>query len=613
MCASLATSFIHYGSFPTSDSLAQTVSWAFIGIALEAHYISQSTTFRNNRLPMAPKLYALCIGIDEYASSKIRSLRGCVKDVNSLREVLLLRYPEAVIRTLTNKAATRRNVIETVTTDLIENGEISTDDAVLIYFAGYGQRLNATSRKVDALIPYDYSLDVPPIFDVTLHNLAQELIKKGSNVTIILDCSFSETMSLSSVRRIQDPSWPSHLADYRRENSSSDYGGFFTDAQAYVLIAASKKNLNCTESAAGGTFSQALMSTLRSSWPLSCREVAVLVQRSLANGRGSIPACHGQYLDRILFTAPRLLPIQKLRVFSTNVDLGGENDFYVVANRRDASVALNASTTGQGCVERLQGLVAEYGSPKASIKLAEAVPTLNAIAHFQHHLELGLAKTTVSWFARLFWLNAKPLPTSFVELYHYKGDDQRALVEVSPNILCEGVAYLEGVPNDHVFGLRITNPTEQAMYPYLVHFDTATYAIKVLYSSFSEDGKAKLLPPHSSLVFGRTPTMKSSSVRDAQPALRVVLDEARTERTAEIIKVILSEKPIDVGYMVQPSPMVSIVRDRAPGYQEIPGAWQTETVTLAVPANYCNGGKVSASSRGLWERLRAVVCRWSLL
>ncbi|KAJ7054648.1 hypothetical protein C8F01DRAFT_1162429 [Mycena amicta] len=577
---------------------------------------------------MTSTFSALFIGIDEYACPGIPTLRGCSKDVDSFRDALLLRCPQADIHTLTNQSATRKGIIETFQTHLTENPQISKNDAILVYFAGYGQRYDAASRQVDALIPHDYGPDVPGIFDATLHGLLLQLVeKKGANVTLILDCCFSKTVALSSVRRIREPAWSSHLAQFRSETDFVDYEGLFTDAQPYVLISASRRNMHCTESEKGGVFTQTISSIMRSSWPLSCRELVVLTQKTLATPRGQTPACHGQHLDRVLFTIPRLCPVEKLRVFSADLDLDGPShsldggDFRIVSRKRDASVVVYRLPEGRRKIERRQGLPAQYGSAEVDIEIVDAATVLDGIAHFNHYLALNSGARAVkatwlmaitSWLRRLFRWEPRSAPKPFVELYHFNEDeDGNLLGDVSPNILRNGVAHLEAVPREHKFGLKITNDSEQPTYPYLVHFDTATYAVKVLYSPFPQDARVppKSLQPHSCLVFGRLPDGQSSP--DSQPSLRILFDEERVERTAEIIKVILSEKPIDVGYMAQPSPMLvppSNPRPR-PVPAEIPGVWQTETLTLAVPANYRSVGNTTPKS-GVWG-VQARICSFN--
>ncbi|KAF7294738.1 hypothetical protein MIND_01011200 [Mycena indigotica] len=576
---------------------------------------------------MPPQLFALCIGLDEYAHPEIENLQGCVKDVSSLQDALELRFPGAQIRSLKNQEATRKGILDSFTAHLVENENISMGDPILVYFAGYGQRLEGEEREVDALIPYDYAPDIPPIFDATIHGLLHVLVQtKGLNVTLILDCCFSPVLALSNVRRIVDPSWSSHLVDFRRENNLAGYGGFFNDDQAYVSIAASSKHRHCNDSAAGGFFTQDMVLAMRSSWPLSCRELTVLTQRWETSTRGQVSVCYGPYLDRLLYMLPELHVIAKLRVF-TNVDLSphlpekSESDAFCLVSSRwnlNTNVVVHPSRQSTANIQRLDRLTARYGTRLVSFPLRKVPQVLNGVARFNHYLNLRPSLTKYSCVERLSGLRRGKhnSQSSSVEVYHFKPDGEDG-AWISDNILHDGVVHLDNVPNDHLLGLKITNISDQAMYPYVLHFDTDTYEINVLYSPFREgEGlPPKLLKPHESLIFGRCPNPDDLGFDIPEIPFGIFLDEDKTERTAEIIKVILAQKPIAVGYMAQASPMTS-GEERGGNlnpevHEEIPGVWRTETVTFAVPANFRNGNYAHSSSRalplGLWRRLKRKV------
>ncbi|KAF7294739.1 hypothetical protein MIND_01011300 [Mycena indigotica] len=576
---------------------------------------------------MNPILFALCIGLDEYAHPDIRNLQGCEKDVDSLQDVLFLRFPHAQILSLKRQAATRKGILDSFTAHLLENDCISRGDPILIYFAGYGQRLKGESREVDALIPFDYAPDVPPIFDATLHRLLKMLVQtKGPHVTLILDCCFSPVFALSTnVRRIQTPSWLSHLVDSdlrREENNLADYHGFFSEDQPYVVIAASNRNRHCKETPMGGFFTQNMVSIMRSSWPLSCRELTVLTQRWETGSRSQVSVCYGPHLDRLLCTTPKLLPIAKLRVFSSNIDLHAkstEDSVFLVSRRGNANVVVYAASQSEAHIERLDRVTAQYGTPLIPFALAKAAQVLNGIARFNHYLNLRPSADRHYWHRvqrRLLRWRKSGYPSLSIEVYHFRPEDEDDdHAWISQNILHSGVALLDQVPNNHVLGLKLTNTGDQAMYPYVLHFDTGTYEINEWYSPFREDEgmPPNLLKPDESLIFGRCPDMNALALDNAEPSFRIVLDEDKIERTAEVFKIILAQKPIAVGYMAQASPITSGGErfEKVEVQEGIPGVWRTETVTLAVPANFRNGGHLHSSPRavplGLWRRIKEKV------
>ncbi|KAF7294737.1 hypothetical protein MIND_01011100 [Mycena indigotica] len=527
---------------------------------------------------MPPKLFAFCIGIDEVHYN----LLGSPGSAETM-------YPDAEIVSLTNQAATRKNILDSLKVHLTENTDISQDDPILVYFSGYGTRFSERERDVDALVPHDYSLEVPPIFDFTLHGLFEALVQtKGPNVTVILDCCFSAklTLSIVNIRRIQAPSWSSHLVDLRRENTLADYRGFFADSPPYVLIVASSKHKHCGETQEGGFFTQDMVSAMWSSWPLSCREVNVLTQNWETGTRAQVSNCYGPYLDRLLLMPPKLLPIAKLRISSPDIDLGAtsaEDSLFLVSRRWNANIVVHASSQGEANIQRLDRVTARYGTRLIPFALAKASQVLDGVARFNYYLNLRPSTDKPSWVQRLFrWRQSNSSPFS-IEAYHFRRDednnDENNDAWVSENILHNGVAFLDNVPNNHAIGLKITNTSDQAMYPYVVGFDTDTYEINELYSPLRQDecSEPKLLKPNESLIFGHCPASTAPTFYVPETPFRITLDKDKVERTAEIFKIILAQKPVVLRYMEQAPPITS-AEERTRGayaHEEIPGQWRS--------------------------------------
>lgn len=113
---------------------------------------------------MAPRLFALVIGIDEYLDPYTPRLDGAVSDADRVAEYLTSRLliPRSRIKNLRRSEATR-SAIKKELLGLAENPSIGRDDPILIYFAGHGNDLEAPPEwkdwdsRVQSLLPYDYA------------------------------------------------------------------------------------------------------------------------------------------------------------------------------------------------------------------------------------------------------------------------------------------------------------------------------------------------------------------------------------------------------------------------------------------------------------------------
>lgn len=148
-----------------------------------------------------PRLFALFIGIDEYASDEMLWLRGAVSDASAMCSYLQSTFgiPTGNIVKLFNKDATR-NAIISAFKGLITDERIAKNDPILIYYAGHGASIDSpqawqsdmVSGKVEAILPYDFhtlqrgkSVDAIP--DRTIGSLLHKLSEnKGDN---IVSCS----------------------------------------------------------------------------------------------------------------------------------------------------------------------------------------------------------------------------------------------------------------------------------------------------------------------------------------------------------------------------------------------------------------------------------------
>jgi hypothetical protein len=117
--------------------------------------------------PAPPSLFALIIGINEYASRSVFNLEGAVPDALAVKTYLeqYLGVPGSHIRLLCNGDATRRAIIQGFG-DFTVDQRIQRGDPILIFYAGYGGEVDppkgwkAGNAKVQMLIPHDFDSDI---------------------------------------------------------------------------------------------------------------------------------------------------------------------------------------------------------------------------------------------------------------------------------------------------------------------------------------------------------------------------------------------------------------------------------------------------------------------
>ncbi|KAI0345840.1 hypothetical protein BDW22DRAFT_1353447 [Trametopsis cervina] len=180
-------------------------------------------------------MHAIIIGIDKYAINSTASgsqtsarhpisshqdevapdLLGAAADADSVHDLLIqtFRVPSTNITNLRNHQATREEIIR-VLEEIAEKKSIKKNDPILIYYAGHGASGRApkswanANEAIQLLVPHDFSgrlMDEPDartadcvhgIPDRTLAALLDKIsAKKGNNITVILDCCHSGSMT----------------------------------------------------------------------------------------------------------------------------------------------------------------------------------------------------------------------------------------------------------------------------------------------------------------------------------------------------------------------------------------------------------------------------------
>ncbi len=163
--------------------------------------------------------YALLVGVSEYPSDYVRSLKGPANDVDALYTVLIekLGYQKENIKKLVNEKATKKNILEALR-ELISIRKTE-DDTVFLYFSGHGTSSNARTRVPDkanparvqdkanpfhlpqetgAFFPYDFKIESRPeltrqrllVGKVDFRDLFTQL-QEQCPVMVVFDACFS--------------------------------------------------------------------------------------------------------------------------------------------------------------------------------------------------------------------------------------------------------------------------------------------------------------------------------------------------------------------------------------------------------------------------------------
>jgi len=165
---------------------------------------------------MAHTIYALLVGIDQYASPYISSLHGCINDIREVETYLLERIAsdeynlQAVV--LKNEEATRQAIIDQFRTHLCK---ADSKDVAFFYYSGHGsqERTPPEFRQLEpdeldeTLVCYDSRIpDHYDLADKELARLIAEVASRDPHIVIILDSCHSgsgtRNVPIGAVRHI---------------------------------------------------------------------------------------------------------------------------------------------------------------------------------------------------------------------------------------------------------------------------------------------------------------------------------------------------------------------------------------------------------------------------
>ncbi|MCH2045524.1 MAG: caspase family protein, partial [Saprospiraceae bacterium] len=157
-----------------------------------------STTPKSN-------FYALFVGVNQYAASKVSNLSGCVNDMRKMHNYLLRRTDlkqkyNYHFKALTDDQATRQNILNTFRSHL---GQAKKGDIVLFFFAGHGSTEKAhpywETDQLETLVCHDSRTrvngkTVRDIMDKEIRFLINEVWQKsgeGAEIILIQDSCHS--------------------------------------------------------------------------------------------------------------------------------------------------------------------------------------------------------------------------------------------------------------------------------------------------------------------------------------------------------------------------------------------------------------------------------------
>ncbi len=153
-----------------------------------------------------PFLYTLHIAINEYhPNSIVRSLEGCIRDIDRMKVLLKRLYPqrpEDHTTALVNEQATYSNIIQAIRA---LSAKAISGDTILIQYSGHGSYNKSAEafRRIDSkqqdetLVCYDSRL--PGRYDLADKELGVLFseFSEGVDIVFIADCCFSGTLTRS--------------------------------------------------------------------------------------------------------------------------------------------------------------------------------------------------------------------------------------------------------------------------------------------------------------------------------------------------------------------------------------------------------------------------------
>ena len=250
--------------------------------------------------------HALFVGINKYhPRSRVSPLAGCVNDIKAFQEFLVKNYPNVVAHMLLNAQATRTNILQTFTAELIKKAKKG--DTVLFYYAGHGSFAPSATPFKDfdpkaqdeTFVCYDSRL--PGHFDLTDKELAVLLsrIAEGVHIVVIADSCHSASITRNVARpnlnlkarrftkgRSEERSLQSYLleGDNYYQEQLDQTGAISIPHATHILLSACDREEEAWETTERrGLFSTILLDTLKQNRNLSYSDIFERVRHQVYN------------------------------------------------------------------------------------------------------------------------------------------------------------------------------------------------------------------------------------------------------------------------------------------------------------------------------------------
>lgn len=305
-----------HGKTPSQRAFLSFLSMVAVSVACSAAFGTE------------PVKRAVLVGVDEYRSSGVRNLAGCVNDVELMKTILVGKFefaPENVL-VLRNDQATRAGILRAIRSHLIEESQAG--DITVVHFSGHGsQMIDVSGDELDGMdetiVPHDSRQgDVFDISDDEINGLMRQLSEKTPHVAFILDSchsgSAARAAEVGNVARqtppdCRQPPSPEQFAQGGRGLAEGP-DDFRLPGSNYVLISGCKANELSNETAFGnqrhGAMTYFLARALRAAGDqVSYRDVMEPVKADVsARFPAQHPQMEGAGIDTLVFGDKTVLP-----------------------------------------------------------------------------------------------------------------------------------------------------------------------------------------------------------------------------------------------------------------------------------------------------------------
>ncbi len=262
---------------------------------------------------------ALLVGINKYKPELHADLRGCISDIENMRDILinLYNFDPDNIRVIVDERATREAIIERLTWLVTDS---CCYDELMFHFSGHGSQVrDRDGDELDddldeILCPHDLNWDSPLTDDIVGAILNQS--SEGSNVTMTCDSCHSGTMtrgvgcdvsSYNKPRYIMPP-YDIRCRTLDRKIDKQTFKQLVSGTnQPHVLFSACRDDQTAADATINhkpqGAFTWALSSIIRENPNVTYREAHIKVMDLLDKKYNQKPQLSGnnELLNRIVF------------------------------------------------------------------------------------------------------------------------------------------------------------------------------------------------------------------------------------------------------------------------------------------------------------------------